>query len=115
MKKTVRIILVCVMGAYSLLGIIMVMGSVDSSIKNPAQIISATAATEENTTPSESGYVVKTVSGRIAVEDASTGKIIKTTDTRVAILPEKDRYELQRGIAVNNKAELRSVLEDLCS
>lgn len=115
MKKTVKIILACVMGAYALLGLIMVVSSVYPRINNPALTISATAATEEKTIPSESGYVVKTVSGRIAVEDASTGEIIKTTDTRVAILPEKDRDELERGITVSDKSELRSVLEDLCS
>ena len=59
--------------------------------------------------------MVRTIGGKIAVEDLSTGEIIRSTDTRVDILPRKDRDQLERGIVVKTKTELRSVLEDLCS
>lgn len=115
MKNIVRIVLLCVMGVYVMTGIAAVLNAAFPTA--PAVVIpmSATAAEKESTAPSESGYIVKTVSGKIAVEDVSSEKIIRITDTRAAILPEKDREKLEEGILVSDESELRSILEDLCS
>ena len=68
--------------------------------ETPMDIISSVTKTNETKAHTEEGFVVKTVSGKIAVEDISTGKIVRTTDTRVSSLPEKDRNQLERGITV---------------
>lgn len=115
MKKIVRTVLCCIMGVYLMLGTAKLSSDALRDSEATAQQMSATADFSEPQTRTAEGYVVKAVSGRIAVEDISSGKIIKTTDTRVALLPDNDRAQLSRGIVVKNKSELRSVLEDLCS
>lgn len=115
MKSVVKIVLYCVMGVYLLTGAAMLVGDAVSSSVAPSVMINADVEPSETQPTVEPGYVVKSVGGKIAVEDISTGKIVRTTDTRVADLPEKDRVRLDRGISVKSKSELRSVLEDLCS
>lgn len=60
-------------------------------------------------------YIVKTVNGKIAVEDIKSGKIIKKTDTLASVLPKGDQKMLRKGIKVNNNEQLRLLLEDFCS
>ena len=115
MKNTVRIVLGCVMVFCLLFGLSKVFWDSASAREMPPEAIDAAVFETETESRTESGFVVKSVSGRIAVEDISTGKIVRTTDTRVASLPEKDRAQLESGIIVRSKSELRSVLEDLCS
>ena len=73
-----------------------------------------TTAAETATNARRTGFTVKSVAGKIAVED-SDGRIVKTTSTRVAILPEKDREQLENGIKAETPRELKRILEDLCS
>lgn len=115
MRKVVRIILCCIMGVYLLFGGAKLVSDALSSDEKPVKAISATSGIVETQPRIDSGYIVKEVSGKIAVEDISTGKIIRTTDTRVSVLPEEDRAQLKDGISVKTKSELRSVLEDFCS
>ena len=115
MKNVVKIVLCCVMGVYLLFGLWRVFDDALSVPKTPASETNATVASSETQPQTESGYIVKAVSGKIAVEDISSGKIVRITDTRVSILPEKDRAQLKEGIVVKSKSELRSVLEDYCS
>lgn len=115
MKSVVKTVLYCVMGVYLLTGAAMLAFDAVSASVAPSVMINAAVEPSETQPASESGYVVKSAGGKVAVEDVSTGKIVRTTDTRVASLPKKDRSELERGIVVKNKSELRSVLEDLCS
>lgn len=115
MKKLVKITLLCIMGIYLMFGFAAIVNASFSYTQNQTVSISATAPDESESTTADLGYIVKTVRGRVAVEDVDTGKIIKITDTRTAILPEKDRNALEKGITVSDKSELRSVLEDLCS
>lgn len=115
MRKVVRIVLCCIMGIYLLFGGAKLVSDALSAPEKPAEAISATSGIVETRPTIDSGYIVKEVSGKIAVEDVSTGKIVRTTDTRVSILPEEDRAQLKKGISVKTKSELRSVLEDFCS
>lgn len=115
MKKVVKIVLYCVIGVYLTVGATKLVSEAFSVPYTHFEAISDTVKTIETMTDDESGYKVKTVGGKIAVEDMKTGEIIQSTDTRVDILPQKDRDELKQGIVVKTKSELRSVLEDLCS
>lgn len=115
MKKVVKIVLYCVIGVYVAIGATRLVSDAFSLPVTPVDVISEAAQKIETMTNDTSGYKVKTVGGKIAVEDIKTGEIIKSTDTRVDILPQKDRDQLKQGIIVKTKSELRSVLEDLCS
>lgn len=115
MKKVVKIVLYCVIGVYLTVGATKLVSEAFSVPYTHFEAISDTVKTIETMTDDESGYKVKTVGGKIAVEDMKTGEIIQSTDTRVDFLPQKDRDELKQGIVVKTKSELRSVLEDLCS
>ena len=115
MKKVVKIVLYCVIGVYLALGATRLVSDAFSLPATPVEVISRAAEKIETAVKEKSGYKVKTVGGKIAVEDLKTGEIIKSTDTRVDILPPKDRDQLKDGIVVKTKSELRSVLEDLCS
>lgn len=115
MKKVVRIVLCCVMGVYLAIGATKLVSDAFSLPATNMEVVSRAAREIETMTSEQSGYKVKTVGGKIAVEDLKTGEIINSTDTRVDILPQKDRNELKQGIVVKTKSELRSVLEDLCS
>ena len=115
MKNVVKIILYCVMGVYAVLGVAKVTGDAFSLPETPAEMIMSAERTSETQAETEAGFIVKSVGGKVAVEDISTGKIVRATDTRVSLLPEKDRAQLRDGIVIKSKSELRSVLEDLCS
>ena len=116
MKSIVRIILYCIMGAYLIIGAAKLTEGLIPSTASPVEILSSAAAeVMESSERSTEGYIVREVSGKIAIEDKSSGKIIRTTDTRTSSLPEKDRERLEQGIAVKNNSELRHVLEDYCS
>ena len=115
MKKVVRIVLCCVIGVYLAIGTTKLVSDAFSLPATHMEVVSKAAKEIETMTSDKSGYKVKTVGGKIAVEDLKTGEIIKSTDTRVDILPRKDRAQLKQGIVVKTKSELRSVLEDLCS
>ncbi len=60
-------------------------------------------------------YVVREYDGVVAVFYSDSSKPIKVTQRYVKALPEKDRANLKEGIQVNDKEELRKLLEDLCS
>lgn len=60
-------------------------------------------------------YIVKEYNGKIAVYNENMDKPIKTTDSSVDSLPEIDRALIQKGIKVEDKTELRKLLEDYCS
>ena len=115
MKKVVRIVLCCVIGVYLAIGTTKLVSDAFSLPATNMEVVSRAAREIETMTSEQSGYKVKTVGGKIAVEDLKTGEIINSTDTRVDILPQKDRNQLKQGIVVKTKSELRSVLEDLCS
>lgn len=115
MKKVVKIVLYCVIGVYLTVGATKLVSDAFSLPATNMEVVSKAAKEIETMTSEKSGYRVKTVGGKIAVEDMKTGEIIQSTDTRVDILPQKDRDELKQGIVVKTKSELRSVLEDLCS
>jgi hypothetical protein len=71
--------------------------------------------TRPTVTEAKELYVVKDKDGLIAVSEMSTGKIISTTETRVALLPESDRKRLKNGIVVEGKRAFIGLLEDICS
>ena len=98
MKNVVRIVLYCVMGVYAVLGFARLTEDAFAVSASPVAVINATAALVETQARNDSGFLVKTVGGKIAVEDSNTGKIVQTTDTRVSSLPEKDRALLRSGI-----------------
>ena len=60
-------------------------------------------------------YVVREYDGVVAVFYSDSSKPIKVTQRYVKALPGKDRANLKEGIQVNDKEELRKLLEDLCS
>ena len=60
-------------------------------------------------------YVVREYDGVVAVFYSDSSKPIKVTQRYGKALPEKDRANLKEGIQVNDKEELRKLLEDLCS
>lgn len=60
-------------------------------------------------------YIVKEYNGKIAVFNENMDKPVKTTDSSVDALPEIDRALIKKGIRVEDKAELRKLLEDYCS
>ena len=66
------------------------------------------------TAPKEKFFTVRSLGGRVAVEDED-GNIVLSTSTRVAILPETDREQLENGIRAKNPREVKRILEDLCS
>ena len=117
MKNAVKIVLYCVMGVYAVLGAARLTGDVFALPETPMQIINnaVNSSKTETQAETEEGFVVKTAGGKIVVEDVSTGKIVRATDTRVSSLPEKDRNQLKKGIKVKTNSELRGVLEDFCS
>ena len=115
MKSIAKIILFCVMVIYVIFGASAVISAVAGTDNLQMTEVSDKADSSTDNMKEQTGFIVKSVSGKIAVEEIATGKIIKTTDTRVAILPEKDQKQLEKGITVKNKSELRSVLEDYCS
>lgn len=51
----------------------------------------------------------------VAVFYSDSGKPIRVTQRYVKALPEKDRAKLKKGIRVNDREQLRRLLEDLCS
>ena len=115
MKKVVKIVLYCVIGVYLAVGATKLVTDTFALPYTTVGVLGEAAENIKSKVTEERGYKVKTVGGKIAVEDLKTGKIIRSTDTRVDILPEKDREQLKEGIVVKTKSELRSVLEDLCS
>ncbi len=68
----------------------------------------------DNETGNEDEYVL-TVSDGVIIVKNHRGDVVKTTDTRVEILPEQDRSKLFKGIEVDSKKELDRLLEDFCS
>ena len=115
MKKVVKIVLYCVIGVYLAVGATKLVTDTFALPYTTVGVLGEAAENIKSKVTEERGYKVKTVGGKIAVEDLKTGKIIRSTDTRVDILPEKDREQLKEGIVVKTKSELRSMLEDLCS
>ncbi len=76
------------------------------------ELIPTVTVTE--TAPKEKFFTVRSLGGRVAVEDED-GNIVLSTSTRVAILPETDREQLENGIRAKNPREVKRILEDLCS
>ena len=60
-------------------------------------------------------YVVKNFNGNIAVFESGAAEPFKITDVSINTLPYNDQNNLEKGISVNSKEELNSLLEDLCS
>lgn len=60
-------------------------------------------------------YVVKNFKGNVAVFEADAAEPFKITDVSINTLPYNDQNNLEKGITVNSKEELNSLLEDLCS
>lgn len=60
-------------------------------------------------------YVVREYDGVVAVFYSDSNKPIRVTQRYVKALPEKDRAKLKKGIRVNDREQLRRLLEDLCS
>lgn len=113
--KMRRLILITGVVIYSLFAASMI---IKSNIKEkPAQQLGYETYAVETVSKSaeKSIYVVKTLNGKVAVEDIKTGKIIKKTDTLVSVLPRGDQKMLRKGIKVDNDEQLRLLLEDFCS
>ena len=112
MRKIIIVTAVIVYGLFAV--------GVAADLSRPAvnRIVETTAETETQTVVTEGKkavYVVKELDGIIAVSDRASGKIITRTETRVALLPRSDRRRLEKGIEVEDKSELRTLLEDICS
>jgi len=60
-------------------------------------------------------YLVKEYEGRIGVFRDGNTQPIRVVQVYVAYLPEKDRYELRKGINVNGILRLEKIIDDLRS
>lgn len=109
-----KLILITGLVVYSLFAAAMLIDAGKGNRSSEQVEFTTVSETEATDVTPEDLYVVKTLGGKIVVED-STGKIIETTDTNAAILPESDRKELSEGITVEGKRAVRLLLEDLCS
>lgn len=78
--------------------------------QNDEPSISAPSSVEESDI-----YIIKEYNGKIAVYNENMDKPVKTTDSSVDALPEVDKALLKKGIRVEDKTELRKLLEDYCS
>lgn len=74
----------------------------------------ATQPAAEQTTKYRT-YVVREYDGVVAVFYSDSNKPIRVTQRYIKALPEKDRAKLKKGIRVNDREQLRRLLEDLCS
>ena len=107
-----KILTLTAMAVYTMVAVFFLLQSGASTTDNVQKIVQTEPATE----PTEpEGYLVKTVNGVVAVEELKSGEIVKTTDTRAAILPAEDRRRLEQGIEAKDERGLRKILEDLCS
>lgn len=110
-----KLILITGISVYVLFAVSMLIKSAEPK-PSYERIVYETKAPEIVTETEKSDlYLLKSVDGKIAVEEISSGKIIKKTDTLVSILPEKDKDMLKKGIRVKSERELVTLLEDFCS
>lgn len=85
------------------------------SSKQSVRTVRAVEVYETTQPQTEAKYIVTALDGRVAVSESDSGRIIRRTDTQVALLPESDRKRLEKGIRVKTERELRQLLEDICS
>lgn len=93
----------------AILAVYLVMTAMVTGDAQAPETVTAGSAVES----SESGYMITSVDGMVAV--IKDGELFMSTDTAVASLPKTDRNKITQGIWVNSKEELKSLLEDFCS
>jgi hypothetical protein len=60
-------------------------------------------------------YIIKDYEGKVSVFEKNKKEPIMITDVLVSSLPELDAKEMQKGIFINSKEELDSLIEDYIS
>ena len=60
-------------------------------------------------------YTIKEYEGKIAVFKNSDNKPYTVYEAYTSLLPEQDRQRLQKGIKVDNTADLQRIIEDYTS
>lgn len=63
----------------------------------------------------DEGYMLKSWCGKVAVYAANGSSPMETTDIELKNLPSADQKELEKGIFIQNNAQLAQILEDLGS
>lgn len=67
---------------------------------------------QNGTAEAETGYVVKAYDGKLSVFKNGDNAPLKTFDTYIDFLPEKDKQRLAAGISAKSDAELQRIIED---
>lgn len=60
-------------------------------------------------------YTMRLHEGRICVQEAATGEWIYCSDVCGSMLSQRDQLLLENGIALHDRAEFTSAIEDFCS